>query len=33
MSKQVLKLVSNAMTSLGIEYDFVTYKKDPVIYP
>ena len=33
MSKQVLKLVSNAMTFLGIEYDFVTYKKDPVIYP
>ncbi len=33
MSKQVLKLVSNAMTSLGIEYDFVTYKKDPVNYP
>lgn len=33
MSKQVLKLVSDAMTSLGIEYGFVTYSKNPVIYP
>ena len=33
MSKQVLKLVSDAMTSLGIEYDFVTYSKNPVVYP
>lgn len=33
MSKQVLKLVSDAMTSLGIEYGFVSYSKDPVVYP
>ena len=33
MSKQVLKLVSDAMDSLGIEYGFVTYSKHPVVYP
>ena len=33
MSKQVLKIVSDAMESMGIEYDFVTYKKHPVVYP
>ena len=33
MSKQVLKLVSDAMTSLGIEYDFGTYSNNPVVYP
>jgi hypothetical protein len=30
---QVLKLVSDAMTSLGIEYSFAEYTKKPVIYP
>lgn len=33
MSKQALKLVSDAMASLGIEYGFVTYGKHPVVYP
>jgi hypothetical protein len=33
MSKQVLKLVSDAMTFLGIEYGFVEYSSDPVAYP
>ena len=33
MSKQVLKIISDAMNSLGLEYDFGTYKKNPVVYP
>lgn len=33
MSKQVLKVISDAMNSLGLEYDFGTYKKNPVVYP
>lgn len=33
MSKQILKIVSNAMSSLGIEYAFATYRKFPVVYP
>lgn len=33
MSKQVLKLISDAMKSLGIEYDFGEYSGNPVIYP
>lgn len=33
MSKQVLKIIDNAMTSLGIEYGFVTYSNNPVVYP
>jgi hypothetical protein len=33
MSKQVLKLISDAMTSMGIEYSFVEYSNNPVIYP
>ena len=33
MSVQVLNLVSNAMSSLGIEYGFAEYTKKPVIYP
>ena len=33
MSKQVLKLVSDAMTALGIEYGFVEYSSDSVAYP
>ena len=33
MSKQVLKTVSNAMTALGIEYGYVTYRKKPIVYP
>ena len=33
MSKQVLKLVSDSMEALGIEYDFEIYKKHPIVYP
>ncbi|MBO7252415.1 MAG: hypothetical protein J6V25_07300 [Oscillospiraceae bacterium] len=33
MSKRILKLVSNAMSSLGIEYAFATYRKHPIVYP
>lgn len=33
MSKHVLKIVSDAMEALGIEYDFGTYSRNPVIYP
>lgn len=33
MSKAILKIIDNAMTSLGIEYDFVTYSKYPIVYP
>lgn len=33
MSKQVLKIVSDAMESLGIEYDFGEYSGNPIVYP
>lgn len=33
MSKRILKIVSNAMSSLGIEYAFATYRKHPIVYP
>lgn len=33
MSKEVLKIVSDAMESLGIEYSFESYRKKPVVYP
>jgi hypothetical protein len=33
VSKQVLKIIDNAMSTLGIEYGFVSYKKFPVVYP
>ena len=33
MSKAALKLVSDGMDFLGLEYDFGTYKKHPVKYP
>lgn len=33
MSKQVLKLVSDGMEAMGIEYGFETYKKHPIVYP
>lgn len=33
MSKQVLKIISEAMTSLGIEYGFAEYSNNPVVYP
>ena len=33
MSKQVLKIVSDAMGSLGLEYGFGEYSGNPVKYP
>lgn len=33
MSKEVLKLVSDAMEALGIEYAFGVYEGNPVVYP
>ena len=33
MSKRILKLVEDAMSSLGIEYAFATYRKRPIVYP
>ena len=33
MSKHMLKVVSASMKELGIEYDFGTYKKNPIVYP
>ena len=33
MSKQVLKVVSDAMESLNIEYGFYTYSNRPIVYP
>jgi len=33
MSIQVLKIVSSAMTELGIEYGFVSYSGNPIVYP
>ena len=33
MSKQVLKIISDAMDSMGLEYGLGTYTKNPVAYP
>ena len=33
MSKQVLKIVSDGMKAMNIEYGFGTYDKKPVTYP
>ena len=33
MSKQVLKIISDAMSSMKLEYGFVTYSGKPVKYP
>ena len=33
MSKQVLKIVSDGMKDMGIEYGFGSYAKYPVVYP
>lgn len=33
MSKAVLKLVSDAMESIGIEYAFGVYEGNPIVYP
>ena len=33
MSKQVLKFVSDGIEAIGLEYDFETFKKKPIVYP
>lgn len=33
MSKNALKIINNAMKSLGIEYGLGVYEKTPVVYP
>lgn len=33
MSKQALKFVSDGMEAIGLEYDFETFKKKPIVYP
>jgi hypothetical protein len=33
MTKAALGIVSDAMDSLGIEYGFVTYEGNPIVYP
>ena len=33
MSKRVLKIVSDAMEALGIEYGLGTYDGNPIVYP
>ena len=33
MSKQALKIVSDAMAAMGLEYEFGEYTKKPVRYP
>ena len=33
MSKAVLKLISDAMQSLGIAYGFMEYNGNPLVYP
>jgi hypothetical protein len=33
MSKEILKIITDAMASLGLEYGFAEYAGDPVVYP
>ena len=33
MTKNTLKIIRNAMSSLGLEYAFVRYSKTPIVYP
>ena len=33
MTRNALKIISRAMTSLGLEYGFMRYDKKPVVYP
>ena len=33
MSKNLLKVVSDGMTELGLEYEFGEYTKEPIAYP
>lgn len=33
MSKNLLKVVSDGMTELGLEYEFGEYTNEPIVYP
>lgn len=33
MTRNALKIISNAMEALGLEYGFIRYNKKPVVYP
>ena len=33
MTRNVLKIISKAMDTLGLEYGFMRYNKKPVVYP
>ena len=33
MTRNALKIINNAMDSLGLEYGFARYGKQPVVYP
>ena len=33
MTRNALKIISNAMDALGLEYGFIRYNKKPVVYP
>ena len=33
MTRNALKVITNAMNRLGLEYGFVRYNKKPVVYP
>lgn len=33
MSKNILKIVSDAMDELGLEYGLEVYEKNPIVYP
>ena len=33
MSKEVRRIINDAMTSLGLEYNFMEYAGNPVVYP
>lgn len=33
MTTEALEIISNAMESLGIEYSFGMYNKNPIVYP
>ena len=33
MTRKTLKIISDAMDSLGLEYGFMRYNKKPVVYP
>lgn len=33
MTSNVLRIISDSMSALNLEYDFVTYRKKPIVYP